>query len=86
MFPRSRELLVSWIARLASLEGLRWLVPAHYDAPLACDGTRLMDLTTRLRARSWAVDGGNWSTLGAIDSTLLRLGVVPDQGSGQQEP
>ena len=44
---------------------------------MACDGQRLLDLAEALTARPWAPDQASWSTLAAIDNTLLRLGLVP---------
>jgi hypothetical protein len=77
VFPRCRHALVAWIRELAQLPDLRWVIPAHYEAPVACDGQRLLDLAEALTARPWAPDQASWSTLAAIDNTLLRLGLVP---------
>lgn len=79
VFPRSRSALIAWIRDLASLRELRWLVPAHYDAPVACDPELLLDLANALENRPWAPDGGSWSTLAGIDRLLLRFGLVPSE-------
>ncbi len=81
VFPRHRQLYVEWIRRLAALEGLRWVVPAHYDAPVASSGEALRALAAATEARPWAPDGGAWETLAGIDQRLLRLGLVPGGGS-----
>jgi Domain of unknown function (DUF4336) len=79
VFPRCRSALVAWIRELAGLEGLRLLVPAHYDAPLAVTGEELTALADELERRPWAPSGGSWQLLAGIDRLLLRLGVVPAQ-------
>jgi hypothetical protein len=77
VFPRCRNALVSWIHELASLEGLRWLVPAHYDAPLSCDSSLLLELAATLEQRPWAPETGSWRFLAGIDQRLVKLGLVP---------
>ena len=79
VFPRCRELLLAWIRELGALEQTRWLIPAHYEAPLACGPERLEQLAAALAAGPWAPAQGSWQTLAAIDRTLLKLGVVPQR-------
>jgi hypothetical protein len=68
---------VDWIGRLAELQEVRWLIPAHYEAPVACDGDRLRQLAQELLSRPWAPEQDSWATLARLDNTLLRLGLVP---------
>jgi hypothetical protein len=83
VFPRAREALVQWLRRLAQLQGLRWLVPAHYEAPVAITPEAIGQLADALEARPWAPSEGAFATLAAIDSSLVRLGLVPgEQASG----
>lgn len=79
VFPRTQGLIVAWLRQLARLEDLRWVVPAHYDAPVACSAERLQALADELEQRDWAPSEGNWAYLAGIDQLLLRLGVVPEQ-------
>lgn len=79
VFPRSRADLVAWIRELAGLEGLRSLVPAHYDAPIPISGDQLRSLADDLERRPWAPSQGSWQLLAGIDSLLLRLGLVPPE-------
>lgn len=82
VFPRARAALLSWLGQLAALEGIRWLVPAHYDAPLACSPEQLRQLVVALEARPWAPDQRSWAYLASLDRLLLRLGVVPEVPQG----
>lgn len=77
VFPRCRANLLAWLRQLAALPQLRWLVPAHYDAPLACSPEQLLALADRLEQRPWAPDEGSWAYLAGIDRALLKAGVVP---------
>jgi hypothetical protein len=80
VFPRQRAALVAWIRLLAGLKGLRWVVPAHHDAPVASSPQELAALADRIEAEDWAPDQGAWQTLAGIDNTLVRLGLVPGEG------
>ncbi|MFM8525570.1 MAG: DUF4336 domain-containing protein [Cyanobacteriota bacterium] len=82
VFPRQRQPLVAWIRQLATLENLRWVVPAHYAAPVPCSSRTLADLADQLERRPWAPDAGPWAFLSSIDQALLRWGVVPAAGDG----
>lgn len=77
VLPRTRMALLQWLGQLAQLQELRWLVPAHYEAPIPCDGPALAALAEAIEERPWAPDQGSWRYLARIDSTLLKLGVVP---------
>ena len=79
MFPRARPALLTWLGQLASLETLTWLIPAHYEAPVACSGRQLEALADELEARPWASSGGNWAFLAGVDRALLRFGLVPGE-------
>jgi hypothetical protein len=79
VFPRQPAALVAWIRSLAGLKGLRWLVPAHYEAPVACSAGQLRALADRIESGPWAPDQGPWETLAGIDSTQVGLGLVPGE-------
>lgn len=80
VFPRQRQPLLAWLRQLASAGDLRWVVPAHYAAPVPCSAEALLDLAAQLEGRAWASDEGPWAFLASIDRTLLRWGVVPRAG------
>ncbi|MCT0198367.1 DUF4336 domain-containing protein [Synechococcus sp. CS-1325] len=77
VFPRARGQLVAWLRELGRIDGLAWLVPAHYDAPLPCRGGDLLALAADLESRDWASSSGSWSFLAGLDQGLVKLGVVP---------
>lgn len=78
VFPRCRNVLLNWISRLASCGEVRWLIPAHYEAPLPCSSGELLALADELRTRNWAPSEDSWAALASIDHALVRLGLVPN--------
>ncbi|SBO42444.1 DUF4336 domain-containing protein [Cyanobium sp. NIES-981] len=78
VFPRCRGALLAWMRRLAAVEGISQLIPAHYEAPVSCDAPTLAALAHSLETRPWAPDGGSWRFLAQLDARLLRWGVVPE--------
>ena len=79
VLPRAQVALLTWLHELSGLTELRWLVPAHYSAPLAFTPEIIQQLLLSLEKRNWAPSSENWEFLGSIDQRLLDLGVVPDQ-------
>ncbi|MCP9929572.1 DUF4336 domain-containing protein [Cyanobium sp. AMD-g] len=86
VFPRQRAPLVAWIRQLAGLKELRWVVPAHHDAPVPTSGADLTTLADGIEAGDWAPDQGAWETLAGIDKTLVRLGLVPGEIHQSHKP
>ena len=83
VLPRAQTAMLQWLDQLSTQADLRWLVPAHYSAPLVFDQKRIQQLKVELTERSWASSSDNWEFLGSIDRRLLQLGVAssinPDQ-------
>ena len=74
--------LLEWIRRLAAAQEVRWLVPAHYEAPLGCSPELLKALADGLEQRPWAPNEGSWAYLASIDERLVRLKLVPGGSVG----
>ena len=83
VFPRSRAALLEWIRRLAAAQEVRWLVPAHYEAPLGCSPELLKALADGLEQRPWASNEGSWAYLASIDQRLVQLKLVPGGSAGK---
>ncbi len=77
VFPRSKESLCNWLEDLSRLKGLRWLVSAHFTAPIPFSRRRAIKLKNEINKRTWASSEGNFGFLDGVDKTLLRQGVVP---------
>jgi len=78
VLPRAKGALLAWLDRVAEHTELRWLVPAHYSAPVPFTPEMALELKASLLSRDWAPSTGNWEFLGSIDQRLLDLGVVPE--------
>ncbi|CRY91859.1 conserved hypothetical protein [Synechococcus sp. WH 8103] len=79
VLPRAKESLLDWLEQLGQWSDLRWLVSAHYSAPIGFTANTLRSLVQDLTERPWAPSTSNWEFLGSIDQRLLDLGVVPEQ-------
>jgi hypothetical protein len=79
VLPRAQQAINVWLQQLESRSDLRWLIPAHYSAPLTFTAQQAAALRTELQQKNWAPNEGNWSFLGSIDQRLLKLGVVPEK-------
>ena len=78
VLPRAKGALLAWLDRVAEHTEMRWLVPAHYSAPVPFTQERALALKASLLNSDWAPSTGNWEFLGSIDQRLLDLGVVPE--------
>jgi len=81
VFPRARPVVIRWLRELAQLPQVRWVVPAHYDAPVPCSNDQLAQLADAFEHRPWAPNEGDWDYLASIDQLLVRSGVVPSEES-----
>ena len=82
VFPRAREVVLRWLEQAGRLQDLRWVVPAHYDAPVPASPESLQALASAIRSRPWAPREGNWAYLARLDDLLLKTGVVPAEPLG----
>ncbi|MFM8935612.1 MAG: DUF4336 domain-containing protein [Vulcanococcus sp.] len=79
VFPRARAVLLRWLQQVAQIQDLRWVVPAHYDAPVPASRDTIQALIDSIESRTWAPREGNWAYLARLDDLLLRAGVVPSE-------
>ena len=79
VLPRAQNTLMSWLNSAAELDGVQWLIPAHYSAPIAFTSHRIQEFSQQLAERHWGNNQGNWAFLASIDTKLLELGVVPSK-------
>ncbi|MEC8688697.1 MAG: DUF4336 domain-containing protein [Cyanobacteriota bacterium] len=79
VLPRAKESLLDWLEQLGQWSDLRWLVSAHYSAPIGFTADTVRSLHQAISGRPWAPSSSNWEFLGSIDQRLVDLGVVPNQ-------
>ncbi|WP_320674408.1 DUF4336 domain-containing protein [Prochlorococcus sp. MIT 1341] len=78
VFPRAKETIFNWLDELREIDGIKWLISSHYNAPLEFNSRVLDEFKTEVTMRTWASSEGNWSFLGSVDTALLKIGVVPN--------
>ena len=54
VLPRAQHALLGWLQELRGLAEMRWLVPAHYSAPLIFTPETVQHLLASLKQREWA--------------------------------
>ena len=77
VFPRAREAYLNWLDQIKTLKGLRWLIPAHYAAPIKFKSREIKLLIDSVSNRPWKNEKGNWKFLNSLDKSLVRTKVVP---------
>ncbi len=78
VFPRAQATFVDWLDQISNLPRLRWLISAHFSAPIEFNKNQARRFKDKTYKRSWASNEGNFKFLGGLDKRLLMLGVVPD--------
>ncbi len=79
VFPRAKSSFIEWLDKIISLKGVRWLIPAHYSAPVKFTNRQVNNLKVRLDKSIWPREDGNWVFLGELDKSLLDRGIVPSE-------
>ncbi len=77
VFPRAKKSFIDWLAKVASINSMKWLISSHYSARVSFSSNDASVLKSRIIKRSWAPDKGNWSFLSWLDKSLLNLRIVP---------
>ena len=77
VLPRARAAMEQWLNAVAQLDGLAWLVPAHYAAPLQFSADHAIQLLNSVKTRRWAPNTNDWTFLATLDQQLLKRGIVP---------
>jgi hypothetical protein len=79
VFPRHKEMFISWLRELSNYHDIKSLISCHYHAPMRITSIQLDAYAESLTGRDWARSEKSWTTLASIDQFLLRLGIVPPQ-------
>jgi len=77
VFPRQRPLMAQWLRRCAQLP-VQQLVPAHFDAPIACTPDQLSALADAWEQQDQpAAELQDRAFLRAFNRQVERFGLVP---------
>tara|TARA_Y100001968_G_scaffold333878_1_gene400469 strand:- start:27305 stop:28486 length:1182 start_codon:yes stop_codon:yes gene_type:complete len=77
VFPRSKDTFLAWLKKIKSLRNLKYLVPAHYSAPLDFNKQSCEQLISRLMSDEKDILHEESSFLRSLDQKLLELKIVP---------
>ncbi len=78
VFPRARDSFVDWLDQLQKLRGLKWLISAHFNAPVEFSRNQINRFKNQTLKKDWNSNEGNFRFLGGVDKKLLDIGVVPN--------
>ena len=77
VFPRARKAYISWLNKVESLQGISWLISAHYCGKVRFSKYQIKTLKDKINESDWANNDGDLSFLSWLDQKLLDIGVVP---------
>ena len=77
VFPRARKAYISWLNKVESLQGISWLISAHYCGKVRFSKYEIKSLKNKINKSDWANNEGDFSFLSWLDQKLLDIGVVP---------
>ena len=77
VFPRARKAYISWLNKVESLQGISWLISAHYCGKVRFSKYEIKMLKDKINKSDWASNEGDFSFLSWLDQKLLDIGVVP---------
>ena len=77
VFPRARKAYISWLNKVESLQGISWLISAHYCGKVRFSKYEIKSLKDKINKSNWANNEGDFSFLSWLDQKLLEIGVVP---------
>ena len=77
VFPRARKAYISWLNKVESLQGISWLISAHYCGKVRFSKYEIKSLKDKINKSNWANNEGDFSFLSWLDQKLLDIGVVP---------
>ena len=77
VFPRARKAYISWLNKVESLQGISWLISAHYCGKVRFSKYEMKILKDKINKSDWANNEGDFSFLSWLDQKLLDIGVVP---------
>ena len=77
VFPRAQKAYISWLNKVESLQGISWLISAHYSGKVRFSKYEIKSFKNKINKSYWANSEGDFSFLSWLDQKLLNIGVVP---------
>ena len=77
VFPRAQKAFLTWLNKVESLQGMSWLISAHYSGKVRFSKNEINTLKNKINKSNWASNQGDFGFLSWLDQRLLKIGVVP---------
>ena len=77
VFPRAKKAFITWMNKIENLNGISWLISAHYSGKVRFTKKEIKALKVKVERTNWANNEGDLSFLAWLDQKLLESGVVP---------
>ena len=77
VFPRAKKAFTNWLNKVETLQGISWLISAHYSGKIRFSRNEIKLLKNNINKTEWAQSDGDYQFLGWLDQKLLKIGVVP---------
>ena len=77
VFPRAQKAFITWLNKLEYLQGISWLISAHYSGKVRFSKNQIQALKNKINKSDWAKNKGDFGLLSWLDQKLLKIGVVP---------
>ena len=78
VFPRAQKVYLTWLNKIESLDGISWLISAHYCGKIRFTKYEIKALKNKINNSVWAGDENDFGFLAWLDQKLLKIGVVPE--------
>ena len=77
VFPRAQKAFINWLNKVESIQGISWLISAHYSGKVRFSKNEIKALKSKINKTGWAQNEGDYGFLSWLDQKLLKFGVVP---------
>ena len=77
IFPRANRLLCEWLKNIKELEGMNYLISAHYSSPIIFNEMICKQLINDIDSGEWDASGEDSRFLENLYRNLYKIGVIP---------
>ncbi len=78
VFPRAKKAFICWLNKIESLQGISWLISAHYSGKVRFTNNDVKVLKNKIDKSNWAKNAEDSAFLSWVDRKLLKIGIVPE--------
>ena len=78
IFPKSKEILINWLMALKEFKNMKYLISAHYSAPVNFTIEDVSQLIDFINSDNWETDDANSKFLINLYKKLYDLKIIPN--------